>query len=151
MGRSKHITRQDVLNVVAKFEEYPELKRKDLAKLCGISDASVSRILNGDYDHLLDDTTDNSTLCDGKYFEDILDSIKNVDLHHKNLEELGDAYGDSIVTALSDIADRVVAELRALRKLQVFAIECKLYEMDPRTNYSPDDMNLMKEKLEELK
>lgn len=145
MPRSKLINRQDVLLVKAKREEYPNLKNKDLAAICALSESSTSRIVNGEYDHLLSDATTLGAQ------DAVLSRIDRAVNAVTSVDNTVDAYGDGIVSALIDLSASITSELMALRKLQAFAVECKLYEIDPRTNYSPADIDAMREKLEGLR
>lgn len=53
MSVGKNITAEKVREVLAKKKQYPSITNTDLAAMCGVSQSSVSRCLNGEYDHLV--------------------------------------------------------------------------------------------------
>lgn len=55
MPRGKNVDRALVESIKEAVEKYQTMPTCDMARLCGTSESTVSRVLSGVYDHMLDE------------------------------------------------------------------------------------------------
>lgn len=55
MPRGKKVDRALVESIKEAVEKYPTMPTCDVSRLCGTSESTVSRVLSGVYDHMLDE------------------------------------------------------------------------------------------------